>query len=82
MLDVRAGWTLGNGNTNAGGLGLPYTYFNNFAYLSTQGVPIPGGTATFPVLVGEFGSVFTSLQNATNLQPNDIYVSHSIRYAL
>jgi hypothetical protein len=75
MIDVIVGWTLGNGNTNAGGLGLPYTYFNNFAYLSEQGVPIPGGTATFPLLVGEFGSVFMSLQNATNYQPNTPYVS-------
>jgi hypothetical protein len=69
--DSTTGWTGGQGNTNAGNPGLPFTYWNNFAYLSSSGLPLPGGaTTTFPILVGEFGIVFDSAQNATNFAPS------------
>ena len=75
ILPLNAGWTNGEGNTNLGNPGLPFTYYNNFAYLSQTGLPLSaGGTTTFPILVGEFGTVFDSLQNATNFQPNTIFV--------
>lgn len=54
------------GNTNSRGLGLPYTYFNNFAYLSTVGVPDANGVnQTFPIVTGEFGNSFNSSYNST-----------------
>lgn len=70
------GWTLGNGNTNGGTPSLPFTYYNNFAYLSSAGLPIPGGGYTqFPILVGEFGIVFDSALNATVSIPSGPDVS-------
>lgn len=78
---MGAGWTQTNfgGNTDNSGLGLPFTYFNNWAYLSEVGVPPAGGgpNATFPVLIGEFGNVFNSSSNATSDNFSDDFVSLS-----
>ena len=63
------GWTEANGggNTDDSGLGLPYTYYNNWAYLSSTGVPdaATGVPNTFPVIIGEFGNVFNSKQSSS-----------------
>lgn len=71
-----AGWTIGF--TDSSGLGLPYTYFNNWAYLSRVGVPPKTGTgpnATFPILIGEFAALFNSSLNATVDEFNNLQVS-------
>ncbi len=61
---LTEGWTEANGggNTDTSGLGLPYTYYNNWAYLSETGVPdaTTGALNTFPIIIGEFGNVFNS----------------------
>ena len=78
---MPAGWTIGN--TNGAGLGLPYTYYNNFAYLSSAGVPTARGgpNATFPIVIGEFGNTFNSSYNSTFNDFSDPLVSCSLAVA-
>lgn len=75
MFTFLPGWTPmnGGGNTDNTGLGLPYTYFNNWAYLSEVGVPPANGgpNVTFAILVGEFGNIFNSSLNATDMAFSD-----------
>ena len=59
------GWT--EGNTDDAGLGLPFTYFTNWAYLNSIGLYNGANNSKilFPILIGEFGIVFNSSFNAS-----------------
>ena len=60
-----AGWDKrvlpGGGSTDSSKPSLSETYYTNWAYLSSVGVPDGNNKSVkFPLLIGEFGSVFNS----------------------
>ncbi len=68
------GWT--DGNTDDTGLGLPFTYYTNWAYLNSIGLydTATNTRITFPIVIGELGIVFNSSFNATEDDFSDLQV--------
>lgn len=74
---MPTGWS--EGSTDDTGLGLPFTYFTNWAYLNSVGLydAATQSRFTFPIVVGEFGIVFNSSFNASEHDFSDPLVSIS-----